>query len=337
MLKFVGDVCFTDNHFDIGFGVGSSIKKGFNPFHRIARDKNDCWIGNFECVASSKTIHSDYRKECFRIEPSNLSHCQLFDYLGIANNHVMEHGAEAYKDMEERLKSICKDTFGAKTQKSVTFDHQGKRVSVTGFSLRREENKDIPEYWSIPEVSEIIEEQKSLSSDYKVAYIHWGVEFVNYPSIDQVRFAHMLIDAGYDLIIGMHPHVLQGFEVYKGKYIFYSLGNFVFNMAYLPTKYSIVVSVDLDKNEVAYDYIRIGNDYAPSIVDSQEVPNECKLECINTSVGLIQNPEEYAEVAKKRLKRYRKAHHKAFIKNLYRYDMGIMISMVVDFIKRKFN
>ncbi len=335
MLRIVGDICFTDNHFDVGFGVGSAIKKGSNPFCNITKAPEDCWIGNFECVTSDKTVHSNYRKDCFRIEPSLLKQCQLFDYLGIANNHVMEHGSEAYLDMECQLKAICKGTFGTKQNKSITFSHQGKSISVTGFSLRREEGKDKPLYWSMPDASEITAEFATLTSDLKIAYIHWGVEFINFPSIDQIRFAHWLIDLGYDLIIGMHPHILQGYEVYKGKHIFYSLGNFVFNMAYSPTKYSIVVSVDVDNWNVTYKYIHIMDDYTPVFVDKQEVPNSMRLSYLNKLVGQVRNPEEYIHIADKGLKSYRKAHHWAFIKNLYRYDFRVLFSILFDFIKRK--
>lgn len=271
MFRFVGDICFPDNHFDVGFGVGLTIKKGSNPFQNITKYPDDCWIGNFECVTSNKTVHFNYRRDCFRIEPSLLKQCQLFDYFGIANNHVMEHGSEAYLDMVCQLKAICKGTFGTKQNKSITFSHQGKRISITGFSLRREEGKDKPLYWSMPDASEITAEFATLTSDFKIAYIHWGVEFINFPSIDQIRFAHWLIDLGYDLIIGMHPHILQGYEVYKGKHIFYSLGNFVFNMAYSPTKYSIVVSVNMENWDVLYQYVHIGNNHKPVLIEKQKV------------------------------------------------------------------
>jgi len=64
--------------------------------------------------------------------------------------------------------------------------------------------------------------------DVFICSIHWGFEMYSYPKIEDRRFAKYLIDNGVDLILGHHPHVIQGYELYKGKYIFYSLGNFVF-------------------------------------------------------------------------------------------------------------
>lgn len=92
-----------------------------------------------------------------------------------------------------------------------------------------------------------------------------GTEFVDNPGLEQIKLAHWLIDIGYDLIIGMHPHVLQGYEVYKDKYIFYSLGNFVFNMSYKPTHHGAVVSYDVNEGRVRWHYITINDQYKPVV------------------------------------------------------------------------
>ncbi|MFW6008533.1 MAG: CapA family protein, partial [archaeon] len=73
-----------------------------------------------------------------------------------------------------------------------------------------------------------IEQSKKYKNYEKVLLIHWGEENINYPLRSQRVKAKELINAGADLIIGTHPHVIQGYEQYKNKYIFYSLGNFFF-------------------------------------------------------------------------------------------------------------
>jgi len=65
--------------------------------------------------------------------------------------------------------------------------------------------------------------------DFVVLSLHWGIELSEYPSPEQVEMAHRLVDAGAEVIIGHHPHVLQGIERYKRGLIFYSLGNFIFD------------------------------------------------------------------------------------------------------------
>jgi poly-gamma-glutamate synthesis protein (capsule biosynthesis protein) len=67
--------------------------------------------------------------------------------------------------------------------------------------------------------------------DYVVVLVHWGIERNEYPEDYETTLAHQYIDAGADLIIGSHPHVLQGISYYEGKPIFYSLGNYIFNQS----------------------------------------------------------------------------------------------------------
>jgi len=74
MLKIVGDINFSDGFFDTGFGVGSRIKKGLNPFEYINRSSEDMWIGNCECVISDLSNKKGIYSNQFRISPSSLSH-----------------------------------------------------------------------------------------------------------------------------------------------------------------------------------------------------------------------------------------------------------------------
>ena len=79
----------------------------------------------------------------------------------------------------------------------------------------------------------------------------------------------------------MHPHVLQGYEEYNGKYIFYSLGNFVFEMAWKPTKIGAVVKFDLDTKRPSVEYIHIENDCTPVVVDETKIPAEWRFSYLN--------------------------------------------------------
>lgn len=76
----------------------------------------------------------------------------------------------------------------------------------------------------------LLEEIRTLKEtcDYVVVYVHWGIERSERPEAYQRSLGQQYIDAGADLVIGSHPHVLQGIEYYKGKPIVYSLGNFIF-------------------------------------------------------------------------------------------------------------
>ncbi len=76
----------------------------------------------------------------------------------------------------------------------------------------------------------LVDEIKKLREqcDYLVVYVHWGIERKETPEDYQRSLGKQYIDAGADIVIGSHPHVLQGVEYYKGKPIVYSLGNFIF-------------------------------------------------------------------------------------------------------------
>ncbi|MDD5258447.1 MAG: CapA family protein, partial [bacterium] len=83
------------------------------------------------------------------------------------------------------------------------------------------------------------------SADIIVIYLHWGEEYKLKPESWQIELAHKLIDAGADLIVGAHPHVLQSTEIYKNKYIFYSLGNFIFDQTQSNTLDSVIVKLSI--------------------------------------------------------------------------------------------
>lgn len=86
--------------------------------------------------------------------------------------------------------------------------------------------------------------------DVLIVSMHSGTEYVTAkPNIRQTIFAHTAIDSGADLVIGHHPHVLQPMEIYKGKYIFYSLGNFVFDQIDPPTKESVILKMGITMTE----------------------------------------------------------------------------------------
>ena len=91
------------------------------------------------------------------------------------------------------------------------------------------------------------------SVDWVIVSIHWGEEYDQYVNTAQQNLAHALIDRGADAIVGHHPHVVQGVEVYKNKPIFYSLGNFIFDQYFsVETQQGLAVSLEFSDDGVAY-------------------------------------------------------------------------------------
>lgn len=336
MLVFTGDINLTDWYFNAGFGIGTRIANGFDPFRKLNRNANDLWVGNFEGVASNVTDNVGFAGEVFRVQPKFLQRLNHFDVYGLANNHAMQHGKEAYQQTFDAICGYGSKCFGANKQKSVVMNHQGRTVSFTGMCLRIDDFTDEPSYWYNPEYKEIEKELKSLPVDaFKVLYIHWGNEYINRPSSVQKKFAHWLIDIGFDLIIGMHPHVLQGYEEYNGKYIFYSLGNFVFEMAWEPTKIGAIVYFDLSTKRPVVRYIRIEHDCAPSIVEETEIPEDWRFDCLNEDLMKEDNSEQYHSEIRKNYALYRRANHRYILGNMLKHP-SLGITLMKDFVKRRF-
>jgi len=104
-------------------------------------------------------------------------------------------------------------------------------------------------------------------SDFVIVSLHWGFEMYPYPQPKDKDLAHKLIDQGADLVLGHHPHVVQGHETYNGKHIFYSLGNFVFKSYYYKgnkqkqaeeSKQTMFVSIDIDSSGIhSFEYLPV--------------------------------------------------------------------------------
>lgn len=337
MIVIAGDVNLTDGYFDTGFGVGSSIIKGADPFAHLKRDAEDIWIGNFEGVTANNSSNKGIYQKQFIIAPDKLKHIHHFNYYNVANNHAMQHGGDAFIEMLTHLASFGSKCFGTDKCRSVELNYKGKKFSITGFSQRKENFDPNPLYWYNPEYHEIkAEYDKCQNSDFKIAYIHWGNEFVNRPYDDQIKFAHMLIDMGYDLIVGMHPHLLQGYEQYHGKYIYYSIGNFVFNMLWEPLRYAVILNLDVENEKVTvgHRYIYIGADYFPTLIAEALVPRKYQFNYLNTLINHGMNNEEYYVALSKFMRQYKRANRLIIIRNLPKLRITYACAIIRDFIKR---
>ncbi len=113
-------------------------------------------------------------------------------------------------------------------------------------------------------------------ADIIIVSLHWGSEYVPFPSPDQIRIGRALIDAGADIILGCHPHVTQSFEMYHDRPIFYSLGNFVFDQTFVrSTRDSIIAKITVGDAAGPIDVevipIRIDKrNYFPEFVESPD-------------------------------------------------------------------
>ena len=148
-----------------------------------------------------------------------------FNLLNIANNHMADQGYSAIDSTRKYLEENHIFPLGDYSDCSLKYKYQKDNFIFLGANLV---------YKSKYCVQDLLQEIKELKTKdtnlYVIVTPHWGTEYTSSPDDFQKQTAHQLIEAGADLIVGHHPHVAQGIEEYREKLIFYSLGNFVFDM-----------------------------------------------------------------------------------------------------------
>lgn len=182
-------------------------------------ENDDITIVNLEGTFTTATSRQD-KTFTFKA-PSNYSKILKkgdVEVVNIANNHTYDYGSAGYEDTVATLeKKKIKYCGGS----SIAYETvEGVKIAFVGFNALSGANADT--------VRKTIKEAKDNDAVIVIASFHWGIEREYYPNSSQKTLAHTAIDSGANLVLGHHPHVLQGIEKYKGRYIAYSLGNFCF-------------------------------------------------------------------------------------------------------------
>lgn len=138
----------------------------------------------------------------------------------LANNHSHDYGEQSFTDTKRILEDAGISTFGYDDTAIVTV--KGINVGLVGIYELHDHLE------RMQQLKDNIAKVKEDGADLIITIFHWGNERETVPDYNQMTLAHAAIDNGADLVIGHHPHVLQGIEEYRGKYIAYSLGNFCF-------------------------------------------------------------------------------------------------------------
>lgn len=235
-LAFVGDVMLAD-------GPGRVIASGRDPFAHVAERlrQADVRIGNLECVIARGGQALD-KPWTFRAHPRVLPVLQRhLDAVSVANNHVGDFGREAFTEMLGHLDASGIPRVGggrnlAEAHRPLIIEKHGLRIALLAydefFPRSFEAGPDRPgSAWSDDEqvADDIRHARAEHRADLVIPFMHWGSEGEPVSNARQRQLARLMIDAGADAVVGAHPHVVQDAEVYRGKPIVYSLGNFVFD------------------------------------------------------------------------------------------------------------
>lgn len=180
---------------------------------------DDLTIVNFEGTLTERGQRED-KTFAFRGKPeyTRILTEGSVEAVTLANNHTRDYGDVSMEDTKKYLDEAGVIWF--ENLNTRVIEVNDIKVGLVGlYALNGSAEGNLPKAMAQVEAD---------GAEIIIVQVHWGIEGENYPSGDQVSLAHAAIDAGADVVLGHHPHVLQGLECYKGKMIAYSLGNFCF-------------------------------------------------------------------------------------------------------------
>lgn len=226
-------------------GVKAQINGDYDyPYRKVKNvlERADITFGNLECpITTGGTPALKRSILLFKAEPENAEAIKGtgFDILNLANNHTMDYSTEGITNTMNILKDLNIDFIGAghnyeEARKPFYIKKKSCKIGFLGYSVFPPEGyisfSDRPDVAKV-DIEMLENEIKSAkkSCDFLIVSFHWGKEYEFYAGKMQKNLAHTVIDSGGDLVLGHHPHVLQGVERYKDRLIFYSLGNFIFD------------------------------------------------------------------------------------------------------------
>ncbi len=234
LLSFTGDcILGTDEYFAWDTGLPAYYDLyGPEYFLKNVRsifEEDDLTIVNMEGTLTEETTRVE-KQFAFKGDPDyvKILTSSSVEVANVANNHSHDYGEKSFQDTVNILETNGIQTFGY--DNVAIMEIKGIRVGMFGIY----ELDDHLE--RIPQVKKDIAKLKEQQADIIVAVFHWSNELVTVPDENQVTLAHLAIDEGADVVVGHHPHVVQGIEKYKGKIIAYSLGNFCFGGNTHPTE-----------------------------------------------------------------------------------------------------
>ncbi|ACM19551.1 poly-gamma-glutamate capsule biosynthesis protein, putative [Geotalea daltonii FRC-32] len=256
VINAVGDIMLA------GKGGAALERMGYDyPFAATvaALKAGDLAMGNLETPITSGGLEFKDKSYRFKAVPQAAAALKRagFRVLTMANNHMLDYGTDGLLDTIYHLdKQGIKHSGAGKSlteaRREAIIDCNGNRIAFLSYSLtypaeffatgmRAGTAPGYPSYYE-KDISRI-----RANADYVIVSFHWGKEGAATPKRYQVSTARRAVEAGADLVIGHHPHVLQGIESYRNGLIFYSLGNFAFGSLSRNSDRSIIARITLDR------------------------------------------------------------------------------------------
>lgn len=282
-LTFVGDIMMDR-------GVRRSIEKNFaNDYSALFINTTyladaDIAFANLEGTATDDISPRTGSRFSFRMNPDSLGAIKNtgIDIVSFANNHVGDYSTKGFLGTIENLKS--NDLLYTGAGENYIDATTPRIITVRGMKIGFLAATDVGPDWlaasdtkpgillaSDPHLSEIVVNAKQ-QVDILVMSFHWGNEY-SPANARQEKIAHAVIDAGADIVVGHHPHVMERVEDYNGKPIFYSLGNFIFDQYFSQhTMRGMVATVSIDPETKAITHTQYVSSLSKQYVPQPLVP-----------------------------------------------------------------
>lgn len=274
----VGDLGFRRH---VGLGVASGTLDPFAAVRKVLGTA-DITFGNLETVLTRRAVPDPQATGSWPIikgppEGAKLLAQVGFDVVSVANNHAFDLYAAGFRDTLKYLAEAKVAAVGGGTTRKQALTPfvrtvRGVRVGLLAFAVgtNRPAHGDahVAKPWDLGAFAAVQSLRSSV--DVLLVSLHWGTEGVSTPNARQIQLAHALIDAGADVILGHHPHVLQSVELYRNRPVIYSLGNFLFGTQTKPRRQTVILHLDLGPGPHPVKRVAL----QPVLIDAaSEVPN----------------------------------------------------------------
>lgn len=259
-ITVAGDLCFAEDGYVLDeYDKTEKLEDCISPELLKIMNETDIFYLNHEYCISDRGTPLNGKHYTFRADPKRMDLLKEMgtDLVSLANNHIYDYGEEALIDTTDLLKQAEIPYVGGginieDAKRPVYYIINGIKIGFVAASNAEknrytpqatEENGGILLAYDTAEYNQVIQEA-SKKCDYLIAYIHWGTEDSNQLNSEQQKMGAEFLKSGADIVVGGHPHVLQGIEYMDSKPVIYSLGDFWFNAE---TKYTGLLQIQISQ------------------------------------------------------------------------------------------
>ena len=271
-LMFGGNVNLSDA---LGASAGKDYHWAFANMDEYRQA--DVAMVNLENPLTRSTLGAGKKQLNFKADPESVKVLTAggVDLVNLANNHAMDYEEPGLVETINTLNNAGIEHLGAgrdikEARRPDIIEVKGQRIAYLGYYDADLHAADQGKAGTNPRRNNrVAEDIRALRGqvDWIIVNYHWGVELADYPGDWQIDLARFTIDQGADLVVGHHPHVLQGAEIYKGRPIVYSLGNFIFGGNARSDYDTAVLKVSLKDRNMKVEFLPVEvKKFQPSVV-----------------------------------------------------------------------